>query len=168
MRCSLYLYLGKSFQFLMIGRFLLLQVATLVSVSSLYAQSESPSGAAVRPKAIYTPAPVYQPDWARRGLAGKGVVLLTVDKATGKVTGARMLQSTGNDLLDGSALQAYSQWRFEPGTVTQIQMPIEFKPGPKGMAPKRAPPPHQPQMLYVLVFVALAVGVVALLRTRKR
>ena len=106
-------------------------------------------------------------DWARRGLAGKGVVLLTVDKATGKVTGARMLQSTGNDLLDGSALQAYSQWRFEPGTVTQIQIPIEFKPGPKSVAPKRAPP-RPPKMLYVLVFVALAVGVVALLRTRKK
>ena len=168
MRYSLYLYLGKSSRFLMMRRFTLLQVATLVSLSSLYAQPESPSGTAARPKAIYTPAPVYQPDWARRGLAGKGVVLLTVDKATGKVTGARMLQSTGNDLLDGSALQAYSQWRFEPGTVTQIQMPIEFKPGPKGMAPKRAPPPHQPQMLYVLVFVALVVGVVTLLRTRKR
>ena len=149
-------------------RFFLLQATTLVSLSSLYAQPESPSGVAARPKAIYTPMPVYQPDWARRGLAGKGVVLLTIDKATGKVTGARMLQSTGNDLLDGSALQAYSQWRFEPGTVTQIQMPIEFKPGPKGMTPKRAPPPHQPQMLYVLVFVALVVGVVALLRTRNR
>ena len=152
----------------MIRRFTLFQVVTLVSFSSLSAQSESPTGTAARPKAIYTPAPVYQPDWARRGLAGKGVVLLTVDKGTGKVTGARMLQSTGNNLLDGSALQAYSQWRFQPGTVTQIQMPIEFKPGPKGMAPKRAPPTHQPQMLYVLVFLALVVGVVALLRTKKR
>lgn len=140
----------------------------MVSFSVSYAQSQNPSGTAARPKAIYTPAPVYQPDWARRGLAGKGVVLLTVDKATGKVTGARMLQSTGNELLDGSALQAYSKWRFEPGTVTQIQMPIEFRPGPKGMAPKRAPPPHQPQMLYVLVFLALVVGVVALIRTKKR
>ena len=152
----------------MMLRFFLLQVATLVSLSALYAQPESPSGVAARPKAIYTPTPVYQPDWARRGLAGKGVALLTVDKATGKVTGARMLQSTGNNLLDGSALQAYSQWRFQPGTVTQIQMPIEFKPGPKGMAPKRAPPPHQPRMLYVLVFVALVVSVMAFLRTRKR
>lgn len=152
----------------MMRRFFLLLVATLVSFSSLGAQTESPSGPAVRPKAIYTPAPVYQPDWAKRGLAGKGVVLLTVDKATGKVTGARMLQSTGNDLLDGAALQAYSQWRFEPGTVTQIQMPIEFRPGPKGTAPKRAPPPHQPQILYLLVFFALGVGVVALLRTRKK
>src|SRR5256714_4951797 len=137
-RWSLYLYLNKSSRFLMTHRFFLLQVATLVFLSSLYAQPESPSGVAARPKAIFTPAPVYQPDWARRGLAGKGVVLLTVDKATGKVSGARMLQSTGSDLLDGSALQAYSQWRFEPGTVTQIQMPIEFKPGPKGMTPKRA------------------------------
>src|SRR5205823_5695419 len=152
----------------MMLRFFLLQIVTLVSISSLYAQPESSSGVAARPKAIYTPAPVYQPDWARRGLAGKGVVLVTVDKATGKVTGARMQQSTGNQLLDGAALQAYSQWRFEPGTVTQIQMPIEFTPSPKGMAPKRAPPPHQPQMLYLLVFVALVVGVVALLRTRKR
>src|SRR5256885_16583728 len=110
-------------------RFFLLQIATLIFLSSFYAQPESPSGVAARPKAIYTPAPVYQPDWARRGLAGKGVVLLTGDKATGKVTGARMLQNTGNDLLDGSALQAYSQGCFEPGTVTQIPSPIEFKPG---------------------------------------
>src|SRR5205823_6136075 len=119
----------------MMRRFTLLQIATLVSLSSLYAQPESPSGTAARPKAIYTPAPVYPPDWARRGLAGKGVVLLTVDKATGKVTGARMLQSTGNDLLDGSALQAYSQWRFEPGTVTQIQCRLNSSPAQKVWLP---------------------------------
>ena len=152
----------------MILRFFLLQVATLVSLSSLNAQPESPSGVAARPKAIYTPMPVYQPDWARRGLAGKGVVLLAVDKADRQGYRRAHAAKSGNDLLDGSALQAYSQWRFEPGTATQIQMPIEFKPSPKGMVPKRAPPPHQPQMLYALVFVALAVGVVALLRTRKR
>src|SRR5947208_4235588 len=152
----------------MMLRFFLLQVATLVSLSSLYAQPESPSGTAARPKAIYTPAPVYQPDWARRGLTGKGVVLLTVDKPTGKVTGARMQQSTGSDLLDGSALQAYSKWRFEPGTVTQIQMPIEFRPGPKGMTPTRPPPSRQPQMIYVFLFVGLAVGVTALLKRRTR
>jgi len=111
--------------------------------------------------------PVYQAGWARRGLAGKGVVLLTVDKNTGNVTGARMLQSTGNQLLDGSALQAYSKWRFAPGTATQIQMPIEFRPGPKAGPPKRPPLSHQSQMLYLLVFVALAMGIIALLRTRR-
>lgn len=151
----------------MMRRFFFLRIAALVFVSSLNAQPESPSGVAARPKAIYTPAPVYQPDWARRGLAGKGVVLLTVDKESGKVTGARMQDSTGSDLLDGAALQAYSQWRFEPGSATQIQIPIEFKPAPKSVTPKRAPPPRQPPMLYVLVFVALALGVVAFFRTRR-
>jgi len=89
----------------MMRRFTLLQVATLVSFSSLYAQSESPSGTA-RPKAIYTPAPVYQPDWAWRGLAGKGVIRRTVDKATGKVAGERMLKSNGHELPDGSVRYA--------------------------------------------------------------
>ena len=148
-------------------RLFLLLSAALVFLSSLSAQPESPGGPAARPKAVYTPMPVYQADWARRGLAGKGVVLLTLDKATGNVTGARMLQSTGNSLLDGSALQAYSKWRFEPGTATQIQMPIEFRPGPKTLPAKRPPPSHQSQMLYLLIFAALALGIIALLRTRK-
>src|SRR5689334_3122213 len=77
----------------------------------------TPPASGSKPKAIYTPQPVYRPEWAKQGLTGKGVVLVTVDKQTGKVTGARMLESTGNKLLDGSALQAYSQWRFQPGTV---------------------------------------------------
>jgi TonB family protein len=149
----------------MIGRFLFLQLAAMICFSPLFAQPQSPRTSA-RPKAVYTPMPVYQADWARRGLAGKGVVLLTLDKDSGNVTGARMLQSTGNELLDGSALQAYSKWRFEPGTVTQIQIPIEFRPGPKAVASRR-PPSHQSQMLYVLVFVALAMGVIALIRTRR-
>jgi TonB family protein len=49
---------------------------------------------------------VYQAEWSKRGLTGKDVVLVTVNKNTGKVTGAQMLQSTGNKLLDGSALEA--------------------------------------------------------------
>ena len=109
MRCSLYLYLGKSSRFLMMLRFFLLQVATLVSLSSLYAQPESPSGTAARPKAVYTPAPVYQPDWARRGLAGKGVVLLTVDKATGKPNRVRKKRSKA-DLDACSPDKTLVQW----------------------------------------------------------
>jgi TonB family protein len=37
-----------------------------------------------------------------------------------------MLKSTGNKLLDGSALEALSRWRFKPGTVSQVQIPINF------------------------------------------
>jgi TonB family protein len=91
-------------------------------------------------KAIYTPKPVYRPEWAKQGLTGKGIVLVTIDQQTGKVTGARMLQSTGNKQLDGAALEAYSQWRFQPGSVPQVKIPIEFASRPKPPAPKRTTP----------------------------
>src|SRR4029077_4316906 len=87
-------------------------VVILASVSSLHPQSASPIRQPPPPRAIYTPKPVYRAEWAKQGLTGKGVVLVNIDKQTGMVTGARMLTTTGNQQLDGAALQAYSQWRF--------------------------------------------------------
>src|SRR5206468_9410481 len=90
--------------------FALVFLFAFVSVCSLQAQIGTPEAGQQLPKAIYTPRPVYRPEWAKKGLAGKGIVLVTIDQQTGKVTGARMLQSTGNKQLDGAALEAYSQW----------------------------------------------------------
>jgi TonB family protein len=101
------------------------------------------------------------------GLTGKGVVLVTIDE-TGKVTGARMLTSTGNKLLDGSALEAYSRWRFDPRTVavSQLKMPIEFANRPKPATAKRTL--LQPAILYpLLILIGFAVAVMAM-RTRRR
>ena len=91
-------------------------------------ESNAEAQPATVPRAIYRPNPVYRSEWAKQGLAGKGVVLLTIDQQTGKVTGARMLQSTGYQQLDAAALEAYAQWRFDPGTVikSQLKIPIEF------------------------------------------
>ena len=145
----------------------LILVAMLVSVSSLHAQNGTPAvGQQPPPKAIYTPKPVYRPEWAKQGLTGKGVVLLTIDQQTGKVTGARMLQSTGNKQLDGAALEAYSQWRFQPGSVPQVKIPIEFANRPNPPAPKRTTP--QPAILYpLLILLGFGVAVIAM-RTRRR
>jgi len=38
-----------------------------------------------------------------------------------------MLKRTGNKLLDGSALEGLSRWRFKPGSSARVQIPIEFK-----------------------------------------
>jgi hypothetical protein len=73
----------------MMRQLLLVQIAVAVSLSSLHGQSASPAAPVARPEAIYTPMPVYRPEWAKQGLTGKGVVLVTIDKETGKVTGAR-------------------------------------------------------------------------------
>jgi TonB family protein len=139
---------------------------TLISVSSLDAQTGGPAAGQQLPKAIYTPRPVYRPEWTKQGLAGKGVVLVTIDQQTGKVTGARMLQSTGNRQLDGAALEAYSQWRFQPGTGSQVKIPIEFATRPKPPAPKRTAP--QPAILYpLLILLGFGVAVIAM-RGRRR
>ena len=145
-------------------RLLLTVLVTLVSLSSLHAQSAAPS--AQPPKAIYTPKPVYRPEWAKQGLTGKGVVLVTIDQQTGGVTGARMLQSTGNKQLDGAAPEAYSQWRFKPGSGSQVKIPIEFATRPKPPAPKRTAP--QPVILYaLLILVGFGVAMM-MMRGRRR
>ena len=143
-------------------------VVSLVSVSSLHAQSARPAGQPPPPRAIYTPKPVYRPEWTKQGLTGKGVVLVMIDKQTGMVTGARMLTSTGNQQLDGAALQAYSQWRFDPRTVavSQLKIPIEFANRPKPPTAKRTL--SQPAILYpLLILLGFAVAVMAM-RTRRR
>src|SRR5260370_24858799 len=141
-------------------------VVTLVSVSSLHAQSASPVGEPPPPRAIYTPKPIYRPEWAKQGLTGTGVVLVTIDKQTGNVTGTRMLTSTGNQQLDGAALQAYSQWRFDPRTVavSQLKIPIEFAKRP---APAPATARHGlPKPMIFLIVLAIAGAAIGFLNTR--
>jgi TonB family protein len=151
----------------MIRWLIVVLIVALASSSSLLAQSPTPAVRVTAPKAIFTPKPEYRAEWAKQGLAGKGVVLVTIDKQTGKVVGAQMLQSTGNKQLDGSALEAYSRWRFDPGTVTvsQLKIPIEFANRPRGQTSKQPLP--KPAILYpVLIIVGLAL-MMAFLKRRK-
>lgn len=153
----------------MIRHLLLLLIATLVCASSLLAQPASPVQTVAAPKAIYTPKPEYRPEWAKQGLTGKGVVLVTIDKQTGKVAGVQMLQSTGNKQLDGSTLEAYSRWRFDPATVmvSQLKIPIEFAKRPQAQPSKR--PQTQSNILYpLLILIGVGVGVLVMASTNKR
>lgn len=150
----------------LIREFALVLVFSLFFVSSVHAQTQTSATGQQPPTAIYTPKPVYRPEWAKQGLTGKGVVLVTIDQQTGRVTGARMIQSTGNKQLDGAALEAYSQWRFQPGTGSQVKIPIEFATRPRPPAPKRAAP--QPAILYaLLILVGFGVAVIVM-RARRR
>jgi hypothetical protein len=77
-----------------------------------------------------------------------------------------MLQSTGNKLLDGAALEAYSKWRFKPGSVPQVKMPIEFA----GRRPRPQPSKQvqkQPAILYVLLILLGLGSAVTVMRKRK-
>jgi TonB family protein len=149
-------------------RLLVTSLVLVVSLCSLHGQSASPVRQPPPPRAVYAPKPVYRAEWVKQGLTGKGVVLVTIDKQTGNVTGARMLASTGNQQLDGAALQAYSQWRFDPRTVTisQLKIPIEFANRPKPQTPKRTP--LQPAVLYPLLIILGFAALVMAIRNRRK
>ena len=77
--------------------------------------------------AITAPLPDYTYEMKRRNLAGSGVCLVTVDPATGTVTNATMFQSTGSPLLDKITIQTFKSWRFKPGTLSQVRVPISYE-----------------------------------------
>ena len=94
------------------------------------------------------PAPKYTREWAEKGIIGEGMAVLTVDKATGTVTEAHIGKSTGHKVLDDSALEAFRRWRFKPGTVSKVKIPISFinYPFEKWFIQKHGyPPPKKPK-----------------------
>jgi TonB family protein len=78
------------------------------------------------PYALYAPTPVYPAEARSKHLTGIGIVFAEIDQKTGYVTAARMLQSTGYQLLDVAALNAFRRWRFKPGTGSRVRIPIRF------------------------------------------
>jgi len=76
--------------------------------------------------AVFTPSPHYPYEARANHLTGTGTVRLEVDAQTGYVTSARMLKSTGHQVLDDEALKAYRHWRFKPRTVSAVRIPVTF------------------------------------------
>ena len=76
--------------------------------------------------AVYAPRPAYPYEARSRHIMGSGVCVVEVDPASGRVTSASMAQSIGNPILDNSAESAFRQWRFKPGTVSKVRIPITF------------------------------------------
>ena len=56
-----------------------------------------------------------------------GVVVVTVDNH-GKVTAAKVAQSTGDPRLDAMALNTFKRWKFKPGTASRVRIPVTFAP----------------------------------------
>jgi TonB family protein len=63
---------------------------------------------------------------AQNAWTGTGVVLVDVDYESGKVTAARMLQTTGSHHWDEAALAKFRKWTFKPKTVRHVKIPVTF------------------------------------------
>lgn len=75
--------------------------------------------------ATYAPRPQYPYEARSRHVTGSGVCVVEVS-SSGSVTGASMASSIGNSILDNAALSAFRQWRFKPGSVSKVRIPITF------------------------------------------
>jgi TonB family protein len=100
--------------------------AAATSVKEKDSKPRSVSEAEAYALAIYAPRPAYPYAARDKRLTGSGIVLVNVDSSTGTVVSAQMLKSTGYKVLDDSALEAFRQWRFKPGTVRKVRIPINF------------------------------------------
>jgi len=87
-------------------------------------KAAAPKTAIKAPQAVARPQYPYE---ARsRRVTGSGVCVVEVDSGSGSVSSASMAQSIGNPILDNAATSAFRQWRFKPGTVSKVRIPITF------------------------------------------
>jgi TonB family protein len=76
--------------------------------------------------ALSAPRPEYPYEARSRHIIGNGIAELSIDPAPGFVEEAVMKQSTGNSILDNSAVSAFKRWRFKHGAGRKILVPIRF------------------------------------------
>jgi len=76
--------------------------------------------------ATYAPRPQYPYEARSRRITGWGVCVVEINAGSGSVRSASMASSSGNPILDNAALSAFRQWRFKPGSVSKVRIPITF------------------------------------------
>jgi TonB family protein len=76
--------------------------------------------------ALSAPLPNYPYEARARHITGSGAVNLRVDSTTGEVLNAVLVESTGNLILDHSALAGFRRWRFRTGTPATVRIPFTF------------------------------------------
>ena len=88
---------------------------------------------------VYAPRPVYPFDARRRNLQGSGMFIIRV-RPNGTVARVEIEDSTGAPLLDQVAVAAFSKWRFKPGKVTAVRVPMHFTMRGAPYTPQYHPP----------------------------
>lgn len=78
--------------------------------------------------ALSTPKPEYPDEAKKKHLRGSGYFDLHVDPYTGAVLSVHIRQSTGQLLLDNSAVATFKNWRFKPNAIpgNRVRVPLTF------------------------------------------
>ena len=73
--------------------------------------------------------PEYPPEARRHHLTSSGLFGLQI-RADGSVARVEALRSIGHESLDRAAVSAFQQWRFRPGSIQVVRVPIRYLDGP--------------------------------------
>ena len=76
--------------------------------------------------AINAPRLPYPYEARAHHIMGSGVITVNVDPASGNVTDASVTQSMGSPILDDAAVSTFRRWKFRPGSVSKVRIPITF------------------------------------------
>src|SRR6478672_2444846 len=76
--------------------------------------------------AVFAPRPEYPREARSHRIAGSGVCVVSVDRGSGRVTEASIAQSTGNQILDNSAVSTFRTWIFKPQKVSTVSISFGF------------------------------------------
>jgi TonB family protein len=80
-----------------------------------------------KPRLVYAPAPAFPSEVrSRAGAAWSGRFRLNFN-ARGNVTNVQVVQSTGNIVLDQSAISTLRQWKSAPGQEWAATVPVTFQ-----------------------------------------
>ncbi len=79
----------------------------------------------VRSTVVYAPQPDYLIGARRRGWEGTAFFRCNV-RPDGVVSSVIVLQSTGYAILDQAGIAAFQRWRFKPGAVKAVKIPLRF------------------------------------------
>jgi len=82
---------------------------------------------ALKAVATNAPLPDYPYQAKRAHVTGSGICNLVVDGQSGRVTSATMAESTGSNVLDKVTTDTFGRWRFKPGTVGLVTVPITYE-----------------------------------------
>jgi TonB family protein len=86
----------------------------------------SQGSSSARVSALAAPRLEYPYEARRQRITGSGIAVLTVDPVSGSVTSVMMEASTGSPVLDNAAVTGFRRWRFKPGTVSNVRLPITY------------------------------------------
>jgi TonB family protein len=83
-----------------------------------------------KPQWVIDAVHVVQPDYPswnqKRGHQGFGVFRVGIDPTTGAARNVTIVRSTGHIDLDRKSFLAFKQWRWKPGTWSQVDVPLVF------------------------------------------